>query len=103
MASAQAQLTSQIRQTSQTPQTSQKPLYELIDAATLAERLHVTERFVKEATRVARNRDPIPALRIHRRSLLYEWGSPELDAWLERRKQKPIYERPGSVNYGRNR
>lgn len=96
--------TAEVQQTSQTPQTQTqpKPLYELIDAATLAKRLHVTERFVKEYTRVGRNLDPIPALRIHRRAVLYQWGSPELDGWLERRQQKPIYSRSGAIN-GRGR
>ena len=77
-----------------TAQVHQTPQYELIDAATLAERWHVSERFIKEYSRPTRNLDPIPLFRLHRRSYLYAWGSPELEAWFERRKQKPVYQRP---------
>lgn len=80
-----------------TAQALQIPHYELIDAATLAERWHVTERFIKEYTRVTRVLDPIPCICLHRRCRLYEWGSPELNAWLERHRQKPVYQGPNFV------
>ena len=48
-----------------TAQAQQTSLYELIDAATLAERWHVTERFIKEGSRASRNSDPIPCIRLH--------------------------------------
>lgn len=58
---------------------------ELINAEALAEKLQVTPRFVKEYSRASRTQDPIPHVRLHRRSRLYAWGSADLEAWLMRR------------------
>jgi hypothetical protein len=75
----------------------QTSLYELIDAAELGRRLHVSARFIKENSRATRTRDPIPCIRLHRRCVLYEWGSPDLNAWIARRKHKSLHERPSSL------
>lgn len=60
------------------------PDYEVLTSAELAERLKVKESWVVDQSKPCRTRDPIPVFRLgkHRR---YRWGSPELNAWLERR------------------
>jgi hypothetical protein len=80
-----------------TVQAQQSSTYELIDAAELARRLHLSVRFVKENSRATRTQDPIPNISFHRRARLYDWGSPELNAWIARRKLKPPYERPSAL------
>lgn len=58
--------------------------YEVLTSAELAHRLKVTESWVVDQSKRSRTSDPIPIFRLgkHRR---YRWGSPEMDAWLERR------------------
>jgi hypothetical protein len=58
--------------------------YEVLTSAELAERLKVKESWVIDQSKRCRTHDPIPVFRLgkHRR---YRWGSPELNAWLERR------------------
>jgi hypothetical protein len=58
--------------------------YEVVTSAELAERLKVKESWVIDQSKRCRTHDPIPVFRLgkHRR---YRWGSPELNAWLERR------------------
>lgn len=80
-----------------TAHAQQASMYELIDAVELARRLQVSVRFVKENSRGTLTRDPIPHIRLHRRSRLYEWGSPDLNAWIARKKSKPAYGRPGTL------
>jgi hypothetical protein len=60
--------------------------YEVIDAEELARRWCVPESWVLEQTR-SRAVDPIPCLRLgkYRR---FEWGHPDLLAWLARRRNK---------------
>ena len=81
-----------------TDRAQQASAYELIDAVELAKRLQTTVRFIKEYSRATITRDPIPNIRIHRRLRLYEWGSPDLNAWIARRKAKPLYERPSVLS-----
>jgi len=58
--------------------------YEVLTSAELAERLKVKESWVVDQSKPCRTHDPIPIFRLgkHRR---YRWGSPELNAWLDRR------------------
>ncbi len=63
---------------------STSPTYEIIDGEELAKRLCVPMSWVREYTRT-RAPDPIPHLRFGRYRR-FRWNSPELNAWLERRK-----------------
>jgi hypothetical protein len=59
---------------------------ELLTPAELASRLRVPVSWIREGTR-SRNMigdDPIPHLRLGR-YIRFQWGSPELEAWLKRR------------------
>ena len=58
--------------------------YEVLTSAELAQRLKVKESWVIDQSKRCRTHDPIPVFRLgkHRR---YRWGSPELNAWLDRR------------------
>ena len=58
--------------------------YEVLTSAELAQRLKVMESWVVDQSKRSRTSDPIPVFRLgkHRR---YRWGSPELNAWLDRR------------------
>ena len=59
---------------------------DLLTPAELADRLRVPVSWIREGTR-SRNlvgNDPIPHLRLGR-YIRFQWGSPELDAWLRRR------------------
>jgi hypothetical protein len=58
--------------------------YEVLTSEELAERLKVPESWIVEQGKRSRTSDPIPVFRLgkHRR---YRWGSPEMNAWLERR------------------
>jgi hypothetical protein len=58
--------------------------YEVLTSGELAQRLKVKESWVVEASKRSRTNDPIPCIKLgkHRR---YQWNSPELLAWLDRR------------------
>jgi hypothetical protein len=58
--------------------------YEVLTSAELAQRLKVKESWIVDQSKRSRTSDPIPIFRLgkHRR---YRWGSPELNAWLDRR------------------
>jgi hypothetical protein len=58
--------------------------FEVLTSAELAQRLKVKESWVVDQSKRSRTSDPIPVFRLgkHRR---YRWGSPELNAWLDRR------------------
>ncbi len=58
--------------------------FEVLTSAELALRLKVRESWVVDQSKRSRTHDPIPVFRLgkHRR---YRWGSPELNAWLNRR------------------
>jgi hypothetical protein len=58
--------------------------YEVLTSSELAQRLKVKESWVVDQSKRSRTSDPIPIFRLgkHRR---YRWGSPELNAWLDRR------------------
>ena len=59
--------------------------FELLTAEELAERLRVPASWVREQTRSrALDGDPLPHLRLGR-YIRFQWGSPELQAWLQRR------------------
>jgi hypothetical protein len=59
--------------------------FELLTAVELAERLRVPVSWIREQTRSrSLNDDPLPHLRLGR-YVRFQWGSPELDAWLNRR------------------
>jgi len=65
--------------------------YELIDSRELARRWSVPESWVRDSVR-NRSGDPIPCVRLGR-YVRFEWGSPELAAWFDRRKEgkkKPL-------------
>jgi hypothetical protein len=59
--------------------------YELIDAAELAKRWSLPESWVREQTRT-RSSDPLPCVRFGR-YVRFEWGSPELSVWYDRRRR----------------
>ena len=58
--------------------------YEVLTSAELAQRLKVKESWVVDQSKRSRTSDPLPIFRLgkHRR---YRWGSPEMNAWLDRR------------------
>ena len=58
--------------------------FELIDAPELARRWNLPASWIREQTR-SRSIDPIPHLRLGR-YVRFEWGSPDLEAWLTRRR-----------------
>ena len=67
------------------PSMGSRPIdFEVITSGELAQRLKVKESWVVDQSKRSRTSDPIPVFRLgkHRR---YRWGSPEMDAWLERR------------------
>jgi hypothetical protein len=57
---------------------------EVLTSAELAQRLRVKESWIVDQSKRSRTSDPIPVFRLgkHRR---YRWGSPEMNAWLDRR------------------
>jgi hypothetical protein len=57
---------------------------EVIDSAELAKRWGVSETWIRNQTRPSRTSDPIPHLRLGKKPH-FLWGSPGLEAWLERR------------------
>lgn len=59
-------------------------VYEVIDADELAQRWHLPVTWVREQTRT-RSGDPLPCIRFGR-YVRFEWGSPQLAAWFERRR-----------------
>jgi predicted DNA-binding transcriptional regulator AlpA len=78
---------------------STRPQLEVLTSAELAQRLKVRESWVIDQSKRSRTSDPIPVLRLgkHRR---YRWGSPELDAWLERRTGQQQTRKAGSSKEG---
>ena len=60
------------------------PHFEVIDAPELARRLCVPTSWIREQTR-SRSADPIPHLDMGR-YVRFEWGSPQLAAWLAKRR-----------------
>ena len=57
---------------------------EVIDAAELAKRWRLPESWIREQTRT-RSGDPLPCVRFGR-YVRFEWGSPKLVAWYDRRR-----------------
>jgi hypothetical protein len=57
--------------------------FEFIDSKELALRWNLPESWVREQVR-ARSADPIPHMRFGK-YVRFRWGSPELEAWAERR------------------
>jgi hypothetical protein len=61
--------------------------FELVDSAELSKRLKVPESWIRSRTR---GRTPkaerIPCVRLGR-YVRFEWGSPQLEAWLARQRQ----------------
>jgi predicted DNA-binding transcriptional regulator AlpA len=72
---------------------------EVINSAELAQRLKVKESWVVDQSKRSRSSDPIPVFRLgkHRR---YRWGSPEMDAWLDRRAGYTQQRKAGSSENG---
>ena len=62
------------------------PHFELIDAPELAKRWRLPTSWIREQTR-SRCSNPIPHLRLGR-YVRFEWGSPELVAWLSRHRSR---------------
>jgi len=58
--------------------------YEVIDAGELAKRWRLPESWIREQTRT-RAGDPLPCVRFGR-YVRFEWGSPRLVAWYDRRR-----------------
>ena len=66
---------------------TQQPMsngYEVIDAAELSKRWSLPESWIREQTRT-RSSDPLPCVRFGR-YVRFEFGSPKLAAWYERRR-----------------
>jgi hypothetical protein len=62
-----------------------KEQFELLTAEEIAERLRVPASWIREQTRSrSLENDPLPHLRLGR-YIRFQWGSPELEAWLQRR------------------
>ena len=59
----------------------------IIDSDELARRWNLPATWIREQTR-SRALDPIPHLRMGR-YVRFEYGSPDLAKWLERRRSKP--------------
>lgn len=59
--------------------------YEVLDALELAKRWCVPPSWVREQTR-QRAVDPIPCVRLGR-YVRFEWGSPKLAQWWEKRRK----------------
>ncbi|PYV52765.1 MAG: hypothetical protein DMG98_23305 [Acidobacteria bacterium] len=59
----------------------------IIDSNELARRWKLPATWIREQTR-SRALDPIPHLRMGR-YVRFEYGSPDLAKWLERRRSKP--------------
>jgi hypothetical protein len=60
---------------------------ELIESAELAARWRVPESWVRNRTRARTPREErIPCLRLGR-YVRFEWGSPKLQEWLEKKRQ----------------
>jgi hypothetical protein len=59
--------------------------YEVVDAAELANRWRVPKTWILEQTR-SRALEPIPCVRLGR-YVRFEWESPSLLKWWERRRQ----------------
>jgi hypothetical protein len=57
---------------------------EVIDAGELAKRWRLPESWIREQTRT-RAVDPLPCIRFGR-YVRFEWGSPKLSAWYDRRR-----------------
>ena len=57
---------------------------EVIDAAELANRWSLPESWIRDQTRT-RSSDPLPCVRFGR-YVRFEWGSPKLAAWYDRRR-----------------
>ena len=57
--------------------------YEYLDSIHFAERLNVSESWVRDQVR-KRASDPTPHVRFGKH-IRYRWGSPELESWAERR------------------
>ena len=58
------------------------PQHEFIDSKVLAQRLGLPESWVREYVRT-RVLDPIPHYKMGK-YVLFKWGSPELESWLQR-------------------
>lgn len=59
------------------------PQYDYIDSKALADRWHLPVSWVREQVRT-RSADPLPHVRFGK-YVRFRWGSPELEAWAERR------------------
>lgn len=57
---------------------------EILNSEQLAERLNVSQTWVKKNSQRSYTSDPIPSFRLGR-FVRYAWGSPNLTHWLERR------------------
>ncbi len=68
------------------PGSKTPPHFELLTPVEFAERLKVPVTWVRERARSREldGEDVIPHLRLGR-YIRYRWGSPELEAWLQRR------------------
>ncbi len=72
---------------------------EVLTSAELAQRLKVKESWVVDQSKRSRTSDPLPIFRLgkHRR---YLWGSPAMNAWLDRRTGNNIQRKAGSSKNG---
>lgn len=59
-------------------------IWELIDAPELAKRWALPASWIREQTR-SRAADPLPHVRFGK-YVRFQWGSPELEQWLNRRR-----------------
>lgn len=77
-------------ETSDVPMMSQKGgngIPEVIDSTELAKRLRVPESWIRNRTRARTPKEErIPCIRLGR-YVRFEWGSPQLAGWLEKKRQ----------------
>ena len=74
------QMETTVQTASEGPQVSS---YEFIDCKELASRWALPESWIREQVR-SRAADPLPYIRFGK-YVRFRWGSPELEAWMERR------------------
>ncbi len=60
-----------------------RQIYEFVDSKELALRWSLPESWIREQVR-ARSADPLPHIRFGK-YVRFRWGSPELEAWADRR------------------
>lgn len=67
------------------PENNSSVVSTFLDFRDISQKLGTSEQWVRRNVRSTYTRDPIPHLRFGR-TIRFDWNSPALQAWLERRK-----------------